>query len=388
MRLADAPPGRPNGADARVTVMTGRWRPLRMLRALERALGHAKTSRDYQRKVERQLAVLRAALPAVAFDFDPGPARAFLARRFPGYGDLRWHRFYGAATGRHARNYLPEDVFYFHVLPALNPPERWHAYVDKNLTPALGLAPMPRVVARVVRGRLVDAKRRQATLHDALERAAGLPGVVIKPARDTGSGRGVRRLEVAALEEELAQVLKPDGGDWIVEEAVVQAEPLAALNPDSVNTYRVLTLRVDGRLHAVSTVVRVGRAGSSVDNLNAGGLVVGVGDDGALAERAFDGNGVAYRHHPDHGFGFAGRSVVPATLAHDAALAVHEEIPELDVLSFDVAFAAGPRALLLEVNVSWQGINIHKLCHGPLFGAHQDAVVKPTRVRTVAGLLV
>lgn len=368
--------------------MAGRWRPLRTLRALERALGRAKTSRDYHRKVERQLAALRAALPVDAFDFDPGPARAFLARRFPGYGDLRWHRFYGAATGRHAANYLPEDAFYFHVLPALNPPERWSPYLDKNLTPALGLAPTPRVVARVVRGRLVDAGQRRTSLEDALERAAGLPGLVIKPARETGSGRGVRRLEVAALEEELARVLRPDGGDWLIEEAVVQAEPLAALNPDSVNTYRVLTLRVGGRLQAVSTVVRLGRAGAWVDNVNAGGLVIGVGDDGALAERAFDGNGAAYLRHPDHGYAFAGRSVVPATLAHDAALAVHEAMPGLDVLSFDVAFAAGPRALLLEVNVSWQGINMHQLCHGPLFGAHQDAVVVPTRVRTVFGRLV
>ncbi len=369
-------------------VMAGRWRPLRTMRALERAFGRAKTSRDYKRKVERQLRVLRATLPADAFDFDAAETKAFLAARFPGYGDLRWHRFYAAATGRHAGTYLPEDVFYFHVLPVLNPPERWHAYLDKNLTPALGLAPMPRVVARVVRGRLVDAERRTSSLREALERAQGASAVVMKPARDSGSGRGVRRVDTAALEEALTSVLRPDGGDWLVEEVVVQAEPLAALNVDSVNTYRVLTLRVEGRVHAVSTVVRVGRAGSSIDNVNAGGLVIGVGDDGALAERAFDGNGVAYRHHPDHGYAFAGRSVVPATLAHDAALAVHERIPELDVLSFDVAMAAGPRALLLEVNVSWQGITMHQLCHGPLFAVHQDVVVVPTRVRTVAGLVV
>jgi hypothetical protein len=358
------------------------------MRALERALGRAKTSRDYKRKVERQLRVLRATLPAGAFDFDPGEAQSFLAARFPGYVDLRWHRFYAAATGNHAGTYLPEDVFYFHVLPLLNPPERWHAYLDKNLTPSLGLAPMPRVVARVVRGRLVDAERRPCTVRDALERAEGSSSVVMKPARDTGSGRGVRRVDTAAFEEALMGVLRPDGGDWLVEEAVAQPQPLAELNPDSVNTYRVLTLRVEGRVHVVSTVVRIGRAGSSVDNVNAGGLVIGVGHDGALAERAFDGNGVAYRRHPDHGYAFAGRSVVPATLAHDAALAVHERIPELDVLSFDVAFAAGPRAVLLEVNVSWQGITVHQLCHGPLFGAHQDAVVVPTRVRTVAGLVI
>lgn len=125
-----------------------------------------------------------------------------------------------------------------------------------------------------------------------------------------------------------------------------------------------------------------------VDNVNAGGLVVGVGDDGVLAERAFDGTGVAYGHHPDHGYPFAARAVVPAVLAHEAALAVHEQIPELDVLSFDVAFAPGPKAVLLEVNVSWQGITMHQLCNGPLFGRYQDAAVGSTRVRTLLGLVV
>ena len=205
-------------------VMAGRWRPLRTMRALERAFGRAKTSRDYKRKVERQLRVLRATLPADAFDFDAAETKAFLAARFPGYGDLRWHRFYAAATGRHAGTYLPEDVFYFHVLPVLNPPERWHAYLDKNLTPALGLAPMPRVVARVVRGRLVDAERRTSSLREALERAQGASAVVMKPARDSGSGRGVRRVDTAALEEALTSVLRPDGGDWLVEEVVVVAK--------------------------------------------------------------------------------------------------------------------------------------------------------------------
>lgn len=310
--------------------MADRWRPLRALRALERALGRAKTSRDYKRKVGGQLRALRAALPADAFAFDPTEAKAFLAERFPGYRDLRWHRFYGAATRRHARNYLPEDVFYFHVLPALNPPERWSPYLDKNLTPALGLSPTPPVIARVMRGRLVDEARRPMHLRDALERAQGLHGVVMKPARASGSGRGVRRVDASALADALEAVLGPAGGDWLIEELVSQADPLDALNPDSVNTYRVLTLRVEGRVRVVSTVARVGRAGSMVDNVNAGGLVVGVGDDGVLAERAFDGTGVAYGHHPDHGYPFAARAVVPAVLAHEAALAVHEQIPELD----------------------------------------------------------
>ena len=371
-----------------VAGMSGRWRPLRALRGFERALGRGKTSRDYKRKVDRQLRSLRTTLHPEAFAFDPTEARAFLTARFPGYTDLRWHRFYGAATGRHAASYLPEDLFYFHVLPALNPTDRWAAYLDKNLTPALGLAPTPGVVARVVRGTLVDAERRPLRLHEALERAAAFPAVVIKPARNSGSGRDVRRADVADLAGELSRLVRPDGGDWLIEEAVTQAEPLAALNADSVNTYRVLTLRVSGHVHVVSTVVRVGRVGSWVDNVNAGGLVVGVADDGVLANRAYDGNGIGYTHHPDHGYAFAGRSVVPATLAHDAALAVHDAIPGLDVLSFDVAFAAGPRALLLEVNVSWQGITMHQLCHGPLFGPHQDTVVTPKRVRTVAGLVI
>lgn len=368
--------------------MAASLRPLRALRAFERGLGRGKTSWDYKRKVAAQLRALHGALPAQAFDFDPAPARAFLARLFPGYGDLRWHRVYAAASGRQAATYLPEDVFYFHVLPALNPPERWPVYVDKNVVPSLGLAPVPRVVARVVRGRLVDAERRPLRATEALERARSLTTVVVKPARASGSGRGVRRIEVAALASELDALCRDDGGDWLLEEALEQAAELAALNADSVNTYRVLTLRADSSLHVVSTVVRVGRAGSLVDNVNAGGLVVGVHDDGALNALAFTGDAVPHERHPDHGYLFGEQRVVDPRVAHEVSLAVHERIPDVDLLSFDVAMVPGPRAVLLELNVSWQGITMHQLCNGPLLGEFQEAAVRPTRVRTVGGLLI
>ena len=364
-----------------------RPRPLAALRSFERSLGRAKTSLDYKRKIDAQLRSLASVLPAEAFAVDTDQARRFLRERFPGYRDVRWHRFYSAASGRREAAYLPEDAFYFHVLPQLNPPERWSPYLDKNLLQGLGVRPMASVVARVVRGRLVDEARRPLDRRRALERAEQAGHVVVKPARGSGSGRGVRRLPASTVATLLDELLAGNG-DWLLEVALEQHPRLAALNPASINTYRVLTVRVDSVLHVASTVVRVGRRGAVVDNFNAGGLVVGVDASGALAAHAHGGDGVPLERHPDHGYAFADTGVVPASLAHEAALAVHDAMPDMDLVSCDVAMVPGPRAVLLEVNVSWQGITMHQLCHGPLLGALQAEVVRPVRVRTVLGLVV
>lgn len=367
--------------------MRYRLRPLAALRALERTLGRAKTSLDYKRKVDAQLRVLAGCLPVEALEVDTAAARRFLAKRFPGYRDVRWHRFYTAASGRAAASYLPEDAFYFHVLPRLNPPERWPLYGDKNVLHGLGVRPMPPVVARVVRGRLVDEVRRPLSRSQAQARAERAGQVVVKPARESGAGRSVRRVaadDIAPLLDDLVA----GAGDWLLEVALAQDAPVGVLNPETINTYRVLTVRSRGALHAASTVLRVGRAGAVVDNVNAGGLMVGVDAEGFLSARAHDGDGRPYERHPDHGYAFAGTRAAPARLAHDAALAVHDTMPDMDLVSSDVAMTPGPRAVLLEVNVSWQGITMHQLCRGPLFGELQDEVVRPTRVRTVLGLVV
>ena len=360
--------------------------PLRRLysavRSGEDALRRVHASHSLKRKVDKNLASLHRGLPASAFSFDLEPAREFLSTRFHGYRDIRWHLMYWAATNRHALEYVPEDLFYVWIHPQLNPPERVVPYRDKNHAEFLGVAPAPEAYARVIRGRLVAADRRSRPRNVLLGRIAEAPDVVLKPARSARQGLGIRRGPGAEIAELLDTPGDPTAiGDWVVQAAIPQHPSIACLNPSSLNTFRVLTLRIDKGIQVLSTVLRVGRAGAVVDNMSAGGVGVNVSADGALANTAYLVSTMPTLHHPDHGFSF-GTARVPATdQLHDACRAAHDAIPELDLVAWDAAIRPDGTAVLLEANVAEPGISIHQLCTGPLFGAWTDHVVTPRRVR-------
>lgn len=346
------------------------------------SLRRTRTSWWLKRKAEANLSALRSALPEDAFSFDLSSARAFLSSRFAGYQDVRWHLMYGAATSRHAGDYVPEDLFYIWIEPELNPPDRLAPWREKNLAELLGVVPAPVTYARVVRGRLVGVDRRPLPW-SALEAVlADAPDVVLKPARHTRQGRGLQRGAGAETFDRLRALGFDQGAeDWVIQAAIDQHPAIARLNPSSLNTFRVLTIRLDGAIHVLSTVLKIGRAGAVLDNLSAGGLAVAVAGDGALAATAHSVVGVPAIRHPDHGYLF-GSERVPATDAiHDACRAAHDALPELDLVSWDAAMSADSTAVLVEANVFEQGVSIHQLCTGPLFGELTDRILRPRRVR-------
>src|SRR5271163_300219 len=46
-------------------------------------------------------------------------AQRFLAESFDGYADLRWHELYWCVTGNFDQAYIPGDIFYVTIEPAL-----------------------------------------------------------------------------------------------------------------------------------------------------------------------------------------------------------------------------------------------------------------------------
>ena len=168
--------------------------------------------------------------------------------------------------------------------------------------------------------------------------------------------------------------------DWLLQVPLRQHEAVARLNPTSVNTFRVLTWRHREAVHVLSTFVRVGRSGSVVDNVSAGGFGVALADDGSLAERGYTITGTSATHHPDHGYAFGETNVPAPTAIHDVCRAAHEQIPGLDLLAWDLALSESGVPTILEVNVGWIDINIHQFCTGPVFGPWTDEALRPRRV--------
>lgn len=98
--------------------------------------------------------------------------------------------------------------------------------------------------------------------------------IVVKPL-DLYGGKDVQVVEVdrqSGGRQRFLSWLNQLQGSHIVEEYIDQTGRLRELNPTSVNTVRVVTMRhPDGRSELLNAFLRVGREGSLVDNVTAGG---------------------------------------------------------------------------------------------------------------------
>ncbi|MBR0161999.1 MAG: hypothetical protein IJQ02_12050 [Oscillospiraceae bacterium] len=87
-------------------------------------------------------------------------------------------------------------------------------------------------------------------------------------------GEGVSKLDCgSALQEGQAFIDRARAQKLILEVFVRQHPDLSAVNPSSLNTLRISTLRdKQGVVHVIGASLRAGGAGSVVDNLHAGGV--------------------------------------------------------------------------------------------------------------------
>lgn len=142
-------------------------------------------------------------------------------------------------------------------------------------------------------------------------------------------------------------------GGFVVESYLAQHAELAALNKTSVNTVRVWVIILsDGSAEILGAYLRVGRAGSQVDNISSGGIVCQVAVDSGRVTEAFDpgrpSDTLAF--HPDSGAVLTG-FVVPQwdeakALAIEALLA----FPNVRLAGLDIAIGT-TRPTIIELNV-------------------------------------
>lgn len=122
-------------------------------------------------------------------------------------------------------------------------------------------------------------------------------------------GSGIGLVEVSEGEDtyDLLKRIIDDVGSFEAEEVIVAHDRIKKLNPDSVNTIRMSTLYDNGKVHILWPWMKVGRAGSFVDNSGAGGMGVAIDiKTGKLNSSGKDENGNIFDKHPDTGLIFRG----------------------------------------------------------------------------------
>ena len=186
------------------------------------------------------------------------------------------------------------------------------------------------------------------------------------------SGKGIQFY--TASEENVESIYEKAMKDQtlLIEQEVIQHPAMARIHPLSINTIRVVTIQIEGRVGIPFLCLRTGN-GNRVDNLNSGGFAAKIDPETGIV--CSDGVGKFNRAsalHPLTGIAFKGYKIPMfqevLALAHAAAL----RAPHVGLVGWDVAISnQGP--ILIEGN-DFPG---HDIYQSPTFVGEAKIGMRP-----------
>ncbi len=131
------------------------------------------------------------------------------------------------------------------------------------------------------------------------------PQCIYKPdGKDSGAGVEKWELTPDNMEQQYQRFIREEA---LLDELVEQHPKMKALNSSSVNTVRVLTLRIENETEIICTALRVGNGTAVVDNFSAGGMGCAVDPEtGIVLEDAIDIGLHRHARHPVSNVTFQG----------------------------------------------------------------------------------
>lgn len=169
------------------------------------------------------------------------------------------------------------------------------------------------------------------------------PRFIAKPTRG-GCGKGIEILEMQTFDGDAKKAfdyLLQDNESYIVEELVEQDARIAEWNASSLNTIRVPSMRTKDGIVIFYPSIRIGRAGSIVDNAGSGGTFAAIDPKtGEIITDGFDKRGHIYTEHPDSHKKIKEEQIPEWDALLDVERRLHESMPkEHKYLAFDFALS-------------------------------------------------
>lgn len=293
---------------------------------------------------------------------------------------LLWHEYYYSMTNIFDVRFLPDGIFYPYILPNLNDQLIERGYLDKNhYEQIFPNVLQPSTILKNINGYYYK-NGESITEQEAVDICSDLDVAIIKPTLDTFQGWNVRRFSSSKGKTSVDDCSVKDlfckyGRNFIVQEAIEQHSVMASLNKTSVNTIRIVTLRRGDEIIPLSSIVRIGRAGSVVDNGHAGGYCCGIEKDGRLKERGYICQIGESRTCTDMGTSFRDVRIPLFSDIVELSKRLHLQLPYLNLIGWDFCVDSQNRIVLIEFNAT-PSIDIMQLCNGPFFKEYTDEMLQ------------
>lgn len=287
---------------------------------------------------------------------------------------------YYAVTGIEDPRFIPDDFMGLVVYEFYNDAAYVEAWRDKNmLERLLPDLPFPETIGRCVRGRLIigsevfDYSQDEMPFCRELFRRLGKGGtVIVKDARHTGHGRGVKRYVIGSVDDALSMLVEwRMSENFLIQRAIVQHPVMAQLNESSVNVVRLFTWRKGARVDVLYATLRFGVPGSITDmTRDEKGkellCFAPLGLDGSFQGRLFDQDGKIIGHDNPS-------TIIPNwDLMVDCAKRGALQLDNFDLVGWDFAIGFDGMPICLEFNIEWPGTVYYQFANGPLAGERTD----------------
>ncbi len=306
-------------------------------------------------------------------------AKSFFKARGYKLKNTYWHRYYTGINGQFHKDYIPYDIFNPTINPKLNQRTQWPALLDKNFTYSLfkEFNQPKRIVQNINGFYYIDDKI--VSLQKAVEACQAITGkLIIKPTIDTGSGKMVNAFSIVndkttykdySIEKMFGLYRK----DFVVQEFLEQSDVLKSLNPSSLNTLRVVSYLNNDGVHILTSVLRIGKLGSSTDNFSTGGLFCGILDNGALKGKGYSPKGNVVTE-TSTGVCLKDCKIPNYEKVQDMIRSMHYVVPYFKIISWDIGINKFDEPFLIEYNTHRQGIDL-QIAAGPLLGDFTDEIL-------------
>lgn len=285
------------------------------------------------------------------------------------------------AIDRFDARYLPEDIYNPFVKGSLNPMAQSFVFENKGLYDILFPAiPQPRIYLKNVAGQFFKDKE-PISLNDAIDTMMKVEEAIVKPSMYSDSGNNVIKFVLKSTVSEvekrakIVELFKKYNSDFVIQSIIKQHSETAIFNPQSVNTIRVSSLFINGKVSLHSPIFRCGQNGSIVDNTGAGGIVVGVKDDGKLCDFGYDLK-LNKIFKTSNDIEFKDKRITNYSKLEKIITDNHKLLPTVHFIGWDFAFDESGNPIMLELNIGFPGIIFEQFCSGPIFGDRTEEVIE------------
>lgn len=280
--------------------------------------------------------------------------------------DYTWSRIWKMEHG--FSPYFIGTMWTWSILEKINPYEQVVSLQNKALCDKyLPEIPFPKVFVRSIEGILYDKDMQPIHIDDACNLLANTHGFIVKPSIDTLCGNGVIKVTKNNRTTEeycksILESLRQSGSNFIAQELLCQHPDIARLNPTSINSCRVTTIYLNGKM-SYSVVLKVGKKDSIKDNWNSSYLI-GVDSNGQLKSSGYD----FYLNkvqQTDNGIIFKGLQLPCFEKMINAVQEWHQQyLPQCGIVGWDVFVDNNDNISVIEVNLTCPGIVAEQLASG------------------------